>query len=195
MHNILICDLGDSQKSIRRASCVVSRPLRRPASCVVRFLQTPDYVVRRGQTPDRLKHIVDGLIDRGWIDRGWIDLSHSHSLSHRHSHSHSLSHSHSHSHTPIHEGGGASRRLHTGGRRFAPPPCVDSFMDGCVAACTMHIFLVCTMHIFLVFTMHKGSPWGHLKVTWGPLRVTFSTVFGHFSDFLGVVPGVFRHHQ
>ena len=38
------------------------------------------------------------------------------------------------SHTPIHEGGGASRRLHTGGRRFAPSPCVDSFIDGCVAA-------------------------------------------------------------
>ena len=49
--------------------------------------------------------------------------------------SHSLNHirSHSHSHTLIHEGGGASRRLHTGWRRFAPPPCVDSLMDGCVA--------------------------------------------------------------
>ena len=37
------------------------------------------------------------------------------------------------SHTPIHEG------IHTGGRREAPPPCVEaarsaaSFMDGCVA--------------------------------------------------------------
>ena len=58
------------------------------------------------------------------------------------------------SHTPIHEG------IHTGGRRFAPHPCVEaarsaaSFMDGCVAVCTMHIFPVCTMHIFLVCTMH-----------------------------------------
>ena len=34
---------------------------------------------------------------------------------------------HSHSHTPFLEG------IHTGGRRFAPPPCVDSFTDGCVA--------------------------------------------------------------
>ena len=50
-----------------------------------------------------------------------------------HSHSHSHGHSHSHSHTPIHEG------IHTGGRREAPPPCVEaarsaaSFMDGCLA--------------------------------------------------------------
>ena len=43
--------------------------------------------------------------------------------------------SHSHSHTLIHEGGGASRRLHTGGAGAfgARPPCVDSFMDECVA--------------------------------------------------------------
>ena len=27
----------------------------------------------------------------------------------------------------------ALRAVSTGGRRFAPPPCVDSFMDGCVA--------------------------------------------------------------
>ena len=59
--------------------------------------------------------IVKGLIVDGFIVDGLI------------------SHSHSHSHTPIHEGGGASRRLHTVGRRFAPPPCVDSFMDWCVA--------------------------------------------------------------
>ena len=31
---------------------------------------------------------------------------------------------------------------------------MDSFMDGCVAVCTMHIFPVCTMHIFPVYTMH-----------------------------------------
>ena len=66
---------------------------------------------------------MDGLIVDGLIVDGLISLCHSHS--------HSLSHSYGH--TFIHEGGGASRRLHTGGRRFAPPPCVDSFMDGCVA--------------------------------------------------------------
>ena len=62
--------------------------------------------------------IVDGLLVDELIVDGLISLSHR------------LSRSHSHS--PIHEGGGASRRLHTGGRRFAPPPCVDSFMDECV---------------------------------------------------------------
>ena len=58
-----------------------------------------------------------------------------------------------------------------GWRLRRPPPCVDSFMDGCVAVaeaeaeavavavavCTMHIFPVCTMHIFPVCTM-LGSP-------------------------------------
>ena len=65
---------------------------------------------------------MDGLIVDGLI-----------SLGHRLSHSQSLSHSHSN--TLIHEGGGASRRLHTGGAGAfgARPPCVDSFMDECVA--------------------------------------------------------------
>ena len=67
---------------------------------------------------------MDGLI----VD-GLISLSHSLS----HSHSHSLSHSHSHTLCP--EGGGAARRLPPGGAGAfgARPPCVDSFMDGCVA--------------------------------------------------------------
>ena len=74
-----------------------------------------------------------------------------------HSHSHSHGHSHSHSHTPIHEG------IHTGGRREAPPPCVEaarsaaSFMDGCVAVA------VAVAEAVAVAVAEAGEPWAERR--------------------------------
>ena len=87
----------------------------------------------------------------------------------------------------------ALRAAYTGGRRFALAPCVDSFMDGCVAVavavavfsvCTIHIFPVCTIHIFQIFTSGNASLWGRS----GSLFRTFVRLF---SDFFGVASGVF----
>ena len=105
--------------------------------------------------------------------------------------------------TPIHEG------IHTGGRREAPPPCVEaarsaaSFMDGCVAVaeaeaeavavavavavCTMHIFPVWTMHMFPLCTMRIFLS---AQCTMLPCGVTSGLLFRLFPDFFGVVPVV-----
>ena len=60
------------------------------------------------------------------------------------------------------------------GRLRRPPPCVKSFMDGCVAVCTMHIFPVCTMHIFPVCTMHIFPVCTMHKAFWSSAGNLFS---------------------
>ena len=125
------------------------------------------------------------------------------SRSHSHSRSHSLSLSLSHSHTPIHEG------IHTGGRREAPPPCVEaarsaaSFMDGCVAVCTMHIFPVCTVHIFPgctmhifpvctmhIFSLHKTYLLPAEHTVWDPRILGIPEFKGDFFDFFRTFSGM-----
>ena len=97
------------------------------------------------------------------------------------------------------QGGGGLRR---------PPPCVDSFMDGCVAVavavaeaesvavavaiCTIHIFPVCTIHIFQIFTVDNASLFG---VGRGHFFGHFSICFGLFRTCSRSVPMRFGHRR
>ena len=82
-------------------------------------------------------------MDHGWINRGWIDQPQPQPQSQPQPQPQKKTN------TLIHEGDGASRRLHTGGggRLRHPPPCVDSFMDECVAVAVAETVAVAVAEI------------------------------------------------